>query len=60
MVTSLVQFFYHIMLPEWIQNLVMMMMSVYVILCQMSQILLEHLQLLCCRNFARNSNAFAL
>ena len=37
-----------------------MMLSVYEILCQMPQILLEHLQLLCCRNFARNSNAFAL
>ena len=58
--TSLVQFYYHIMLPEWFQNFDMMMLSVYEILCQMSKILLEHLQLLCCRNFARNSNAFAL
>ena len=60
MVTSLVQFYYHIMLPEWFQNFDMVMLSVYEILCQMSQILFEHLQLLCCRNFARNSNAFAL
>ena len=58
--TSLVQFYYHIMLLEWIQNFDMMMLSVYEILCQMSQILFEHLQLLCYRNFARNSNAFAL
>ena len=58
--TSLVQFYYHIMLPEWFQNFDMVMLSVYEFLCQMSQILLEHLQLLCCRNFARNSNAFAL
>ena len=60
MVTSLVQFYYHIILLEWIQNFDMMMLSVYEILCQMSQILLEHLQLLCCRSFARSSNAFAL
>ena len=58
--TSLVQFYYHIMLLEWIQNFDMMMLSVYIILCQMSQIHLEHLQLLCCLNFDRNSNAFAL
>ena len=37
MVTSLVQFYYHIMLPERIQNFDMMMLSVYEILCQMSQ-----------------------
>ena len=41
MVTSLVQFYYHIMLLEWIQNFDMMMLSVYEILCQMSQILLS-------------------
>ena len=35
--TSLVKFYYHIMLLEWIQNFVMMMLSVYEILCQMSQ-----------------------
>ena len=60
MVISLVQFYYHIMLLEWFQNLDMVMLSVYEILCQMSQILLEQLQLLCCRNFARSPNAFAL
>ena len=60
MVTSLVQFYYHIILLEWIQNFDMMMLSVYEILCQMSQILLEHLQLLCCQNFARSPNALAL
>ena len=43
-----------------VQNFDMMMLSVYEILCQMSQILFEHLQLLCCRNFVRDSNAFAL
>ena len=37
MVTSLVQIYYHIMLLEWIQNFDMMMLSVYEILCQMSQ-----------------------
>ena len=37
MVTSLVQFYYHIMLLEWFQNLDVMMLSVYEILCQMSQ-----------------------
>ena len=58
--TSLVQFYYHIMLLEWFQNFDMMMLSVYEILCQMSQNPFEHLQLLCCRNFARSSNAFAL
>ena len=41
MVTSLVQFYYHIMLPEWFQNFDMMMLSMYEILCQMSQILLS-------------------
>ena len=35
--TSLVQFYYHIMLLEWFQNFDMMMLSVYEILCQMSQ-----------------------
>ena len=35
--TSLVQFYYHIMLPTWFQNFDMMMLSVYEILCQMSQ-----------------------
>ena len=35
--TSLVQFYYHIMLLEWIRNFDMMMLSVYEILCQMSQ-----------------------
>ena len=37
MVTSLVQFYYHIMLLEWFQNFDMMMLGVYEILCQMSQ-----------------------
>ena len=35
--TSLVQFYYHIMLLEWFQNFDVMMLSVYEILCQMSQ-----------------------
>ena len=35
--TSLVQFYYHILLQEWIQNFDMMLLSVYEILCQMSQ-----------------------
>ena len=35
--TSLVQFYYPIMLPEWFQNFDVMMLSVYEILCQMSQ-----------------------
>ena len=35
--TSLVQFYHHIMLPEWFQNFDMVMLSVYEILCQMSQ-----------------------
>ena len=37
MVTSLVQFYYHIMLLEWFQSFDVMMLSVYEILCQMSQ-----------------------
>ena len=37
MVTSLVQFYYHIMLLEWFQNFDVTMLSVYEILCQMSQ-----------------------
>ena len=37
MVTSLVQFYYHIMLLAWFQNFDVMMLSVYEILCQMSQ-----------------------
>ena len=37
MVTSLVQFHYHIMLLGWTQNFDMMMLSVNEILCQMSQ-----------------------
>ena len=37
MVTSLVQFYYHIVLLEWLQNFDVMMLSVYEILCQMSQ-----------------------
>ena len=37
MVTSLVQFYYHIMLLGWTQNFDMMMLSVKEILCQMSQ-----------------------
>ena len=36
MVTSLVQFYHHIMLLEWFQNFDVMMLSVYEILCQMS------------------------
>ena len=39
--TSLVQLYYHIMLSEWFQNLDVMMLSVYEILCQMSQIFLS-------------------
>ena len=35
--TSLVQFYYHLMLLGWTQNFDMMMLSVYEILCQMSQ-----------------------
>ena len=35
--TSLVQFYYHIMLLEWTQNFDMMLLSEYEILCQMSQ-----------------------
>ena len=35
--TSLVQFYYHIMLLEWFQNFDMVMLSVYEILCQMSK-----------------------
>ena len=57
MVTSLVQFYYHLMLLEWFQNFDMMMLSMYEILCQMSQILLEHLQLLCCPSHSRFLNS---
>ena len=35
--TSLVQFYYHIMLLGWTQNFDMMLLGVYEILCQMSQ-----------------------
>ena len=35
--TSLVQFYYPIMLLRWTQNLDMMLLSVYAILCQMPQ-----------------------
>ena len=35
--TSLVQFYYHLMLLELFQNFDMMMLSMYEILCQMSQ-----------------------
>ena len=35
--TSLVQFYYHIMLLGWTQNFDMMLLSVYEILCQMSE-----------------------
>ena len=58
--TSLVQFYYHIMLLDWIQNFDMMMLRVTKSFVKCLNILFEHLQLLCCRNFARNSNAFAL
>ena len=37
MVISLAQFYYHIMLLGWTQNFDMMLLSVYEILCQMSQ-----------------------
>ena len=41
MVISLVQFYYHIMLPEWFQNFDMMMLSVYAILAKCLKILLS-------------------